>query len=64
MKAMKLAIRRFLRDEEGAAAIEYVLIGGLVALALVIGATALGGALNTWFNDVATYIGTIPKNGG
>ncbi len=61
MKSMKLAIRRFLRDEEGAAAIEYVLIGGLVALAIVAGATALGGSLNTWFNGVSTTVAGIPK---
>jgi pilus assembly protein Flp/PilA len=56
---MKTTIRRFLRDEEGAAAIEYVLIGGLIAFALAVGAGLLGGALNTWFTNAATHVGTI-----
>jgi pilus assembly protein Flp/PilA len=55
------SIRRFLRDEEGAAAIEYVLIAALVALAFVAGATLLGTNLQGWFNTVGTYIGTIPR---
>lgn len=56
-------IKNFLADEEGAAAIEYVLIGALVALALAAGATLLGDSLDLWFTNVATYIGTLPTNG-
>ena len=37
----------FLSDETGASAAEYVLILALVGLAIVAGATALGGAMNT-----------------
>jgi len=46
----------FLKDESGASAAEYVLILGLVGLAIVVGATALGTALNAKFNAAATAL--------
>lgn len=46
------ALRRFYREEEGVTAIEYGLIASLVALAIIVGATALG----TKLNDMFTYI--------
>ena len=39
----------FLRDEEGAAAIEYGLIAALIAVAIIVGAGALGTNLNGLF---------------
>ncbi len=56
---MKKMIARFWDDESGATAIEYGLIAGLVSVALITGATALGGALNTRFNNLA---GNITNN--
>jgi pilus assembly protein Flp/PilA len=50
--------RRFLRDTEGATAIEYALIGGLVSVAIILGATALGVKLNDVYNAVA---GKVPS---
>jgi len=44
---------RFAKDESGATAIEYGLIAALIALAIVTGATALGGSLNNAFNRIA-----------
>lgn len=41
-----------LRDEEGATAIEYGLIAGLIAVAIIIAITALGGQLDTMFSGV------------
>ena len=35
-------IKNFWKDEEGATAIEYGLIAGLIAVGIVVGATALG----------------------
>ncbi|MDZ7872297.1 MAG: Flp family type IVb pilin [Rhizobium sp.] len=37
---------RFVKDESGATAIEYGLIAALISVALITGATTLGGALN------------------
>ncbi|MFC3108597.1 Flp family type IVb pilin [Undibacterium arcticum] len=36
------AIKKFMQDEEGAVAIEYALLAGLIALAIAAGATVLG----------------------
>lgn len=53
MKKLFQAMNAFARDESGASAIEYGLLASLIALGIVAGATALGGALNTLFNDIA-----------
>jgi pilus assembly protein Flp/PilA len=50
-------ITKFIRDEEGVTAIEYGLIASLVAIAIVLGATQLGTALNTLFGAIATCVG-------
>lgn len=49
---------RFLKDEAGATAIEYGLIAALVSVALIAGATSLGGQIGTTFNTLKTKIGT------
>ena len=46
----------FLRDEEGATAIEYGLLAALIAIVMAVGATALGLSLNSLFSDVATEL--------
>ncbi len=46
----------FLKDETGATAAEYALIIALVGVAIILGATALGTAINTKFTSVATTI--------
>jgi pilus assembly protein Flp/PilA len=51
--------RRFLADEKGATAIEYGLICGIIAVALVTIA-ATGGALDSLYNNkVANVIGAF-----
>ena len=44
---------RFLKDESGATAIEYGLIAALISVALIAGASALGGQLNTTFQGLS-----------
>ena len=44
---------RFARDESGATAIEYALIATFVGLALVVGMTDLGNALNASLTNSA-----------
>lgn len=53
MKNLLQSIRNFSKDESGASAIEYGLLASLIALGIVAGATALGGALNDLFNNIA-----------
>ena len=50
---MKTLFARFAKDESGATAIEYGLIATLVAVAIIVGATALGSKLNATFNTLA-----------
>jgi pilus assembly protein Flp/PilA len=50
---MKTLVARFMKDESGATAIEYGLIASLIGVAIIIGAGALGGSLNTAFNDLS-----------
>ena len=46
---MRNLLVRFVKDESGAAAMEYALIGVLIALAVVGGATVIGTALSGRF---------------
>ena len=46
-------IKNFIREEDGVTAIEYGLIAALVAVAIVVGAGALGTNLNGLFQRLA-----------
>ena len=56
MKSVMNELRTFVRDEEGVTAIEYGLIAALIALAIVIGAGALGTSLNNMFQAIADFL--------
>jgi pilus assembly protein Flp/PilA len=47
---------RFVKDESGATAIEYGLIAALIALAIMVGAGAVGDSVATKFNEIATAL--------
>jgi pilus assembly protein Flp/PilA len=47
---------RFVRDEEGQDLIEYALLATFVSLVAILGATALGNALNSWYGAVADNV--------
>ena len=49
-------ITKFSKDEFGATAIEYALVAALVAVAGIVGMTALGSSLNSIFNSVSTTL--------
>jgi len=46
-------IQRFWNDEEGATAIEYGLIAGLIAVAILTAVTTLGGNLTGIFTEIS-----------
>ncbi len=50
---MQKLVARFMNDESGATAIEYGLIASLIAVAIIVGAKALGSQINNTFNNVA-----------
>ena len=53
---MSNAIMKFLRDEEGATAIEYGLIAGLVSIAIVATVTTVGDNLVTIFTNIGASL--------
>jgi pilus assembly protein Flp/PilA len=53
---MSKIIARFAKDESGATAIEYGLIAALIALAIIVGAGALGNALNKKFEHITSVL--------
>ena len=57
---MQNLMSRFIKDESGATAIEYGLIAALIAVALIVGATAIGESLNEKFTNVADIIENSP----
>jgi pilus assembly protein Flp/PilA len=50
-------IRRFIRDEKGATAIEYGMIAVILGIGLVAAFTGLKNNLNASYNNVATTVG-------
>jgi pilus assembly protein Flp/PilA len=46
-------LKRFLKDESGATAIEYGLIAALVSVAIIAAVTALGTNLSAVFTDIS-----------
>lgn len=53
-------LRTFLKCEEGASAIEYGIIAGLIAVALIVGAEAIGVNLRELFQEIADKIAERP----
>ena len=49
-------IRKFLKDESGATAIEYGLIAALVAVASIVALEAMGTSLSSMFTGVKTKL--------
>jgi pilus assembly protein Flp/PilA len=45
-------VMNFLRDEEGASAVEYALIAGLIAVVLVVAVGVLNGGFTTVFTNI------------
>jgi Flp pilus assembly pilin Flp len=54
--------RVFIRSEDGAAMVEYALLGVLIAMVVAIAALTLGQAISNQFNKVSTCINT-PSSG-
>ncbi|HPF23463.1 MAG: Flp family type IVb pilin [Hyphomonas sp.] len=53
MKAARKQFARFLADDRGATAIEYALIAGIMVIAVVGGATAIGTGASSSFSNAA-----------
>lgn len=53
---MQELVRRFVRDESGATAIEYGIIAAGIAVAIIVAVQGVGTALNKTFTTVSTAI--------
>lgn len=47
---------RVRNDDRGEVSLEYALVGGLMAVAIVTGIGGLTGSLGTWFDGIGTNI--------
>lgn len=53
---MKALFTRFVKDEDGATAIEYGLIAALIAVAIIAAIRLVGGNLSNTFDSVASNL--------
>ncbi|MFZ5450023.1 MAG: Flp family type IVb pilin [Thermodesulfobacteriota bacterium] len=61
MKTYMSKAMAFIRDEDGASAIEYALLVGLIALAIIAGATTLGTSISNKFTSSAGKLDAAGK---
>ncbi len=54
---------QFVKNEDGATAIEYGLIAALVSVAAIGALTAMGQSLNTMFSTVSSALDTVVSGG-
>ncbi|RQZ09949.1 Flp family type IVb pilin [Burkholderia sp. Bp9031] len=59
---MKALIKRFLKEEDGVTAIEYGLIAGLIAVAIIGAVSGLGTDLSSTFTKIGTCMTTPSKD--
>jgi pilus assembly protein Flp/PilA len=57
-RPLKSSIKSFSRDENGATAIEYGLIAGLIAVVIIAAVTGIGSQLKTKFEAIQTGLTT------
>ncbi|GAA4410468.1 membrane protein [Advenella faeciporci] len=53
---MKDQLIKFWKDEEGATAIEYALIAGLIAVVIMVAVRALGDEIEAVFQEITTQL--------
>ncbi|AOT02064.1 Flp family type IVb pilin [Arthrobacter sp. U41] len=56
LQTLGFAAKNRLRDEKGATAVEYGIMVALIAVAIIVAVTALGGQLTTLFTNVKTQL--------
>jgi pilus assembly protein Flp/PilA len=58
------SLRSFIKREDGASAIEYALIAGLIAVAIITAVAAVGTDITAVFNNIATELKKVKVGGG
>ena len=65
LQQSRFLMRMVLKNEQGAAAIEYGLLAALVGVALFAGAQILGTSLSTLFQTIGDFLGgVVPLGSG
>ena len=59
MKNLYNGIRKFARDEEGATAVEYGIMVGLIAVAIIVAVTGIGTALIAKFDEISAALAPV-----
>jgi pilus assembly protein Flp/PilA len=54
--SLKMSLRRFIRDESGATAVEYGLLTALVSVAMIASLNAFGANLSDTFSTVSVQL--------
>ncbi len=54
---LKAKIARFATSEDGASAIEYGLIAGLIGALIIVAVTGIGGSVSTYFTSICNALG-------
>ena len=57
---MRKNLERFIKDESGAAMVEYGLLVGLIAVVCIVAVTQLGSNVNDIFCAINTAIANVP----
>ncbi len=57
---MNAMLKKFWKEEDGATAIEYGLIAGLIAVGIIAALSALGANLDTFFRAIGTRLPSVP----
>lgn len=63
MRNVKRFFARWLRNEEGASALEYALMAGLIAAAIMVTVQSLGGTINSVFKNISDTLATVVGGG-
>ncbi|MGX2040303.1 Flp family type IVb pilin [Methylocaldum sp. MU1018] len=64
MLKVKRFFARWFRNEEGASALEYALMAGLIAVAIATTVQTLGGDVNTVFQTISTKLQAVSGGTG
>ena len=61
---LKKFIRKFVKNESGATAIEYGLLAALISIVIIAAARTVGSQLNTTFTNIGNNLKTANTNTG
>jgi pilus assembly protein Flp/PilA len=61
MNSLKQLVCKFVSDEQGATAIEYGLLAGLISVVIIASVTLIGSNLKGVFDVIVTKLTAIPR---